>query len=109
MIRIKTVNTGSISAGSQKSDEWTETEDIKLIKVIITERSGTTLNASTFYLKIGEDVITLDYAPAKIFQANFNQVPELNISVPAKTTVHFVLKNNESSAINCDIAFIYEK
>ena len=108
MVKFKCFNTGSISAGSSDDDKWTPDRDTKIISVILTERSGTTLNASTFYLKIGETVITRDYAPAKIFQANANQVPKLNLDVPAKTTIYWKIVNNESSAINVDIVFVIE-
>ncbi|MCD6369842.1 MAG: hypothetical protein J7L38_08655 [Thermoproteales archaeon] len=103
---IKCFNTGSLSDGATKEFTWSPTSDVTIHKILLRERSSTTLDNTQVYIKVTEEVYTLDYAPASIFQGHVNQVPTLDIRVPAKSVVYIKIENHEGAAINVDVVLI---
>jgi len=106
---IRAFNTGSIAAGDSYEKEFSTYERWKLKHVILLERGGGSLYNVQFYLKIGEDVITRDYAPAHIFHPDSRYIVEINKDVEPGTPIYFKLTNSESAAINVDVVFVVEE
>jgi len=103
---IKCFNTGSLSDGASKEITWSPTEDVTIHKILLRERSSTTLDNTQVYIKVAEEVYTRDFAPASILTGHVNQVPELDIKAPAKSVVYIKITNNEGAAINVDVVLI---
>jgi len=102
---FKSFNTGSISSGSYAEVEWTPDEDVQIEKILLVERSGTSLNAVTVYIMVGSDVWTKDFVNATVFEGEYNQLFPVNRSVPKGQKIYVKITNSGTSAVNIDVIF----
>jgi len=102
---FKTFEQDGISSGSSYSTTWYPDEDIVIRRIYIKEKGGSSLLNSEFYLKVKEDVYTLDVAPASLFTGHANQTPRLDINVPAHSLINLIFYNNEASSVSVYIVF----
>jgi len=105
---VKVFTKENLSDGAKYADDWTPEKDVYLRHVHINEHSSITLDASRFYLKIGDDVITKPSAPAALFGPTEMAPYEIDKDIKAKTTSEFKLVNKEGTTISVDIIFEYE-
>jgi len=108
MRKVKVFTKENIADGDSYEDTWTPTIDVHLRHVHINEHTSITLDASRFYLKIGEIVITEPNAPASLFGPTEMAPYEIDKDIKAKTTSEFKLVNKEGTTISVDIIFEYE-
>jgi len=97
---FKTFEKDSLADGSTYSTTWYPDEDIIIKRIYIVNKAGSDLYKSEFYLKVKEDVYTLDVVPCVVLGMQRNVTPELNIEVPAHSLINITLTNNEGSAIS---------
>jgi len=62
----KTFEYDGIADGDTRGASWTAEEDMKIKRIHIVEKSGTTLRKSTFYMKIAGRVYTHEVVPASV-------------------------------------------
>ena len=106
---IRAFYTGTISAGSSYEKVWTPSRDIHIHKILFVDRSALDLSAVDVYIKIGDDVITRDQAPASVFgQDNWVSIP-VDVDVKAGTTIYFKITNNDSVDHDLAVVFINTK
>lgn len=105
---FKSLNTGSISAGSYAEVEWTPDRDITIKKMILNERSGADLNNVQLYISIADVPYTKDYVPATAIGTDLRRcwTPELKVSKGSQ--IYVKVTNSTTSAINVDVVFEYE-
>ena len=105
---FKTLNTGSIATGDYAEKEWTPDRDIVIKKMMITERSGASLENVQVYISIADVPYTKDFVPASVIGSNpeYCWKPELKVSKGAK--IYVKVTNSTSGSVNCDIVFEYE-
>jgi hypothetical protein len=102
---FKTFEKDSLADGSTYSETWYPDEDIVIKRIYIVNKAGTAWTDSEFYLKVKEDVYTLDVVPAVILGQDVQSTPELNIPVAAKQLVNFIFTNNEGAAVSLYVVF----
>ena len=106
---IRAFNTGSIDAGASHEKEFSLSENWHIKHILLVERSGAGLYNVQVYIKIGADIITRDYAPARLFSPDSKYILPIDKDVEAGTTIYFKIINNESSAIDLDVVFVIEE
>lgn len=106
---IRAFNTGSISAGGEYEYEFSLSENWNLKNILFMDRGGADLYNVQVYIKIGSDVITRDYAPARLFHPDSKTVIPIDKTVEAGTSIYFKIVNNESSAVDIDVVFVVEE
>lgn len=95
----------SVSASSYAEIEWTPDEAVKIQRILITERSGTSLANVQVYLSTPSMTITRDYAPALYFTNDYQKNLPLNLEVPAGAKIYMKITNSGTSAIDVDVIF----
>ena len=105
---FKSLNTGSISAGSYAEKEWTPDRDIVIRKVMLNERGGASLNNVQVFIQIADVPYTKDYVPATAIGTNLEYCWKPNLPVAKGAKIYIKITNSTSSAINVDIVFEYE-
>jgi len=96
---FKTLDLGTISAGSTTSNSWTSDDDYIIKRMYVVEytstKVGTRFLTGTF--RIDGYVFTKDVVPLSLFEGYRNQVPELNIDFSKGKTFYYSVKNNHPS------------
>ena len=95
----------SIANGSYAEVEWTPDEAVKIQRILINERGGTSLDNVQVYLKTPSVTITRDYAPAVYFTNDYQKNLPLNLDVPAGAKIYMKITNSTASDINVDVIF----
>jgi len=90
----------TLADGETHEDSWTPTEDRIIKRIYLARKDGASFTDSTFYLKIDGVVYTLDVVPCVVLGPDKLTSPELNISIKAKQTLKFKLKNLEGGTIS---------
>jgi hypothetical protein len=101
----KTFEEDSLADGGSWSDDWDVDEDLTIKRIYLRNKNGSEFTASTFYLKISEDVFTRSIVPAGILGLNREITPEINIPVKAKERISWTFKNNEGDAVSLFLVF----
>jgi hypothetical protein len=101
----KTFEHDGIAAGDTRTGTWTAEEDLKIKRVHVVEKAGTTLRKSTLYLKIAGRVYTHEVVPASVLGPDVLVAPVLDIPFGKAETLSFTLKNNETDAISVFVTF----
>ena len=106
---FKTLNTGSISAGSTVNKDWTPDTDIVIKKVMLIEKNDQSLSNVDVTITIADVPYTRDYVPGSAIGTDpeYCWKPDLEVSKGSK--ILFSVKNNTSSSVNIDIVIEYEK
>lgn len=105
---FKTLNTGSISAGSYAEKEWTPDRDITIKKVLLNERGGADLNNVQLYISIADVPYTKDFVPGPAIGTSIQHCWKPDLKVSKGSQVYVKVTNSTASSINVDIVFEYE-
>ena len=105
---FKTIELGSIAAGSSAEDTWTPERDITIKKVIINERGGGTVNAVKIYLSFAGQTYTKPFVPASAIGTSIEYCWKPNLAVAKGTEIYIKAENAGSSDVNIDVVFEYE-
>ena len=85
-------------------DEWAPTEAVKIKRIHLVNKATAAFTDSTFYLKVGDHVYTVDVVPCVCLGPDIKTSPELDIPVAAKETLAFTLKNLEDASVDVMVA-----
>ena len=96
----KTFEKTSLADAASWTQTWTVEADMRIKRLHIVEKAGTTLRKSTFYLKIAGDVKTHDLIPCSVLGPDIMVSPVLDIALPKGAELSFTLKNNEGKTID---------
>jgi len=86
--------------GTTYEEDWTPKEDRIIKRIYLARKDGQSFTDSTFYLKIDGKVYTLDVVPCIVLGPDSLTSPVLDISIKAKETLSFTLKNLEGATIS---------
>ena len=89
-----------IADNGTHEDKWSPTDAVKIKRIHLARKDGSGFTDSTFYLKVGKDVYTMDVVPCAVLGPDKLTSPELDIQVAAKETLSFTLKNLEGASID---------
>jgi hypothetical protein len=101
----KRFDTGDLLPGATYEKTWTSTENLILHRIYLQSTDGIALTKSLFWLKVDKDVITLDDAPAMLFESDQYNVLTLDLELKQGSEVNFIFKNLESGSIQVYITF----
>jgi hypothetical protein len=105
---FKTLNTGSIAAGSYAEVDWTPDRDITIRKVLLVERTDKSLSNVQVYITIADTPYTKDFVPGKAIGTDLQYCWKPDLLVPKGAKIYIKIVNSGSSAINVDVVFEYE-
>jgi len=105
---FKSINTGSIADGSYAEKEWTPDRDIKILKMLLIERSDISLSGAQIYISIADVPYTKDFVPGSVIGQDTEYCWKPNLSVPKGAMIYIKITNNTGKPINVDIVFEYE-
>ena len=94
-----------IADAATYEDTWSPTEDEKIKRIHLARKDGSSFTDSTFYIKVGKEVYTMDVVPCVVLGPDKLTSPELDIEVKAKATLSFTLKNLEGVSIDVMVTF----
>ena len=86
-------------------DTWYPDVDIKIRRIYLARKDGSSFTDSTFYLKVKETVYTYTIVPCNVLGPDKLTSPLLDIPVGAKQVIAFTLKNLEGAAIDVMATF----
>jgi len=90
----------NLADGAVYEDDWTPKEDRIIKRIHLARKDGASFTDSTFYFKIDGKVYTLDVVPCVVLGPDILTSPILDISIKAKETLSFTLKNLEGATIS---------
>ena len=99
----------SVPAGDQKDSYFAPERPVHIKRIIINERSGTSLENVFVDMDIQGTKITKQPVPAAIFQKPWNQLVPLEFDLGTGVKLNFTVKNNLTSDVNVDIIIAYEE
>jgi hypothetical protein len=108
VLTFKSINTGSIAAGSYAEVIWTPDTDIRIKAMVLNERSNASLNNVQVYITIADVPYTRDFVPASTIGTNLEYCWKPDLAVPKGARIYAKLQNSGSSAVNIDVVFLYE-
>jgi len=103
--KLRCFNSGTISSGSYWEKEFAPAEDWHIKRIYISDRSAQTLTDVLAYIKLGDKLITDDYAPASIFGADPLVALEVDRDVAKGTSIYVKITNNKTTDVNIDVCF----
>ena len=104
----KTFEKTSLADAASWTQTWTVEADMRIKRIHIVEKAGTTLRKSTFYLKIAGDIYTHDLVPCSVLGPDIMVSPVLDIALPKGAELSFTLKNNEGKTIDLFVSLELE-
>ena len=96
----KTFEKLSLADAASWTQTWTVEADMRIKRIHIIEKAGTTLRKATYYLKIAGDVKTHDLVPCCVLGPDILTSPVLDIALPKGAELSFTIKNNEGKTID---------
>jgi len=105
---FKSLNTGTISAGSSGEVEWTLDRDYTLKAVIISERSDQSLTAVKAFVQLGDAVKTKDYVIAEVLGRDWDSAWKPEVKLTRGTRIYFKFTNESSTNINIDVNMLFK-
>lgn len=105
---FKTLNTGDISTGSYAEVEWTPDRDIKIKKMLLIERSDTSLSNVQVYISIADVPYTRDFIPGSVIGSDLEYCWKPDLSVPKGAKIYVKISNSSGATVNIDVVFEYE-
>ena len=96
----KTFEKDSLADAASWTQTWTVEADMRINRIHILEKAGTTLRKSTFYLKIAGTVYTHDLIPCSVLGPDILVSPVLDVALLKGAELSFTLKNNEGKTID---------
>lgn len=105
---FKTLNTGSIAAGSYAEQDWTPDKDVTIHKVLLVERSDISLSNVQVYITIADVPYTKDFVPGSAIGQDLEYCWKPELLVPKGAKIYFKFVNSGSQAVNIDLVFEYE-
>ena len=104
----KTFEKTDLTDAASWTQTWTVEADMRIKRIHIVEKAGTTLRKSTFYLKIAGEIYTHDLVPCSILGPDIMVSPILDIPLPKGAELSFTLKNNEGTPIDLFVSLEIE-
>ena len=104
----KTFEKLSLADAASWTQTWTVEADMRIKRIHIVEKAGTTLRKSTFYLKIAGDIYTHDLVPCSVLGPDIMVSPVLDIALPKGAELSYTLKNNEGKTIDLFVSLEIE-
>ena len=114
LFKLRCINLGSIASGSSAEKEFSPPEDWHVKKLHILDRGGGNLYNVQVYIRLPstradlEDLITDDFAPARLFHPESRNQVEIDRDVPKGARIYIKATNNEASAVDLDVCFELE-
>ena len=105
LTKLRCFNLGAIASGSSAEKEFAPPEDWTVAHIYINDRTGSDLYNTQVYIKVGGELWTDDFAPARAFHIDARNIIEINKPIAKGTSVYIKVTNNETSSINPDICF----
>lgn len=107
MINFKVLSI-TVAASSTASTYWAPETDVRISKILITERSSTALD--NVFVKIDKAgiPITREAVPASIFNVAWNAAIPFDFTLEKGVKLNFNITNNLTTDVNLDIIIIYE-
>ena len=103
---FKTFDLGTITAGGNAEASWVPNTDVHIHRIFFVDRDGLSLQAVDAYIKIGEDVLTHDSAPASLFGQDPLVSVTVDRDVPKGTQVYVKVTNNDT--VDHKIVLVFE-
>ena len=103
--KLRCFNLGTIASGGSKDKEFSPPEDWHIRRIFISDRNAQSLTDVLAYIKLGDELITDDYAPAHLFGSDPLVALEIDKDVSKGTTIYVKMTNNKSSDVDIDICF----
>lgn len=94
---LKTINSGTISAGGTVSKDWTADRDYVIKKVWVVNRGTAETKKIDLTIQFGDHFKTLDYVNAYPFEQTLKNAWEPNESLGKGERVYVSFKNNDTS------------
>jgi len=100
----------SVTVGASASQDTyiAPEKDIRVKKIMVSERSGADLYNVFLKIDIQGDNITRQDIPAWILNQTWNRCPPLEFNLPGGVKLNFTVTNNTASSIDIDIIIAYE-
>ncbi len=105
LTKLRCFNLGSIAAGSSAEKEFAPPEDWTVSHIFINDRTGSSLYNTQVYIKVGGDLLTDDFAPARLFHVDNRNLVEIGRTIAKGTSIYVKVTNNETASINPDVCF----
>ena len=106
---FKTLEVGEISAGANKSVEWTPDTDIVIHKVMVVEKNNKPLSAVKAYLKFAGNVMTEDFVPASVFGQDPEYCYKPEYEVGKGTKIYAKFTNEGTEAVTLYLVFEFDR
>ena len=107
MLYVKVLSL-SVSAGSTNDTYWAPERDVKIYKILVTERSSLDLDNVFCKISKADKPITRESLPLSIFNVSWNAAPPFELTLEKGVKLSFEVTNNLSSDITLDIMIFYE-
>ena len=101
----KTFEKDDIADADKYEDSWTLDEALKIKRVHIVEKAGTTLTKSSFYFKDKKKVRTHAVVPANVLGPDILVTPILDLVEIAAEKIDFTFENHQGSPVSVFISF----
>jgi len=107
MLRIKVLSK-TVAASSTDDTYWAPERDVKVYKILVTERGGTSLTNVFCKISKADIPITKEAIPLSILNVAYNQAPPLEFTLEKGVKLQFEITNNLTSDVNLDFIIFYE-
>lgn len=99
----------TVAASDQETTYFAPETAIRVKKILVTERSGASLNNVFIDMDIQGTKITKQPIPAALLNYPWNQAVPIEFDLPKGVKLNFTIKNNLTSSIDIDIIIAYEE
>jgi len=107
MILIKILSL-TVSASSSNDTYWAPERDVKIYKILVTERGGTSLTNVFCKISKADVPLTKEAIPLSILNVAYNQAPPIELTLEKGVKLKFEVTNNLTSDVNLDFIIFYE-
>jgi len=107
MIYVKVLSL-SVTASSSNDTYWAPERDVRIYKILVTERSSTTLDNVFCKISKADIPLTKEAIPLSILNVAYNQAPPIELTLEKGTKLTFEATNNLTSDVDLDFLIFYE-
>jgi len=97
-----------LATGASAEATWSPETDVKIRRIMVTERASGELSNIHAYITIGDNPITKPTVPCRVFGANKEQALEANIDLVKGTKLYVKLTNGTGGTVNVDVVLEIE-
>jgi len=107
MLYVKVLSL-SVSASSSGDTYWAPERDVKIYKILVTERSSTDLDNVFCKISKADIPLTKEAIPLSILNVSWNAAPPFELTLEKGVKLKFEVTNNLTSDISLDFLIFYE-